>query len=64
MEMIQIYNQCPMTENIETVNGMMLYGDWLQQEADRINADPVRRAEVRKNGVRASLWVNDVTGNG
>lgn len=62
MEMKQLYVWGSPTEMIDSQYGKISYKDWLHKEADRINADPARKAEVkaRKHDGKMCLLVNKV----
>lgn len=59
MEMVQLYNWSPVDEMIDTGQwGRITIAEWLQRELARIAADPIRRAEIRRQGQFASLFVD------
>ena len=58
--MVQLYEWSPVDEMIDTGQwGRITIAEWLQHERARIVADQTRRAEIRRSGQLASLFVNE-----
>ena len=62
-ELIQLYRWTRPKEKIETIGGAIPAGYWMQMECNRINANPERVAEIRRNmSGKMAVFVNDVSG--
>lgn len=59
-EMRQLYNWSDPKEIIDCQYGKIAVQEWLDKECNRINADPKRRAEVRKKAGKLALFVDKV----
>ena len=58
--MTQLYVWSSPTEMIDCQYGRISIKEWLGKEKERINADPTRTAEIRKQGKRIGLFVDKV----
>lgn len=60
MQMSQLYNWSDPNEKVDTQWGIITVREWLDKEANRINSDPKRRAEVLKKAGKLALFVDKV----
>ena len=61
-ELIQLYRWTRPKEKIETIGGAIPAEYWMAMEANRINTNPERIAEIRRHKGKMAVFVNDVSG--
>ena len=59
-QMQQLYVWSNPKDHIRCQYGDVTIAEWLEKEKERINADPARTAEIRKQGKKIGLFVDRV----